>query len=218
MVAESRLESNLLNLANYGTNLHEAYTKCSLLAWCVCVCRQSNGTYILTDLLVTGGVTDTRSGPKVPCWSIRSTPTLFPSPLVSISGSPVLPSQEERTTANLLDGVYGYDISECANCFSSTPLSYILVDLGEVKTISRIVVRNQPAGSKDFTYNVNIRVGDAPSAGDFGSYVWFGSNTGPVDYNQEIVHEAEEPMKGRFVSFQTLSDGNSVQICHLEIR
>lgn len=216
MVAESRLKSNLLIRENYGYIYHQAFTKCALLAWCVCMCRQSNGTYTLTDLLVTGGVTDTLPGAKVPCLSKRSSSMLFPSLLSSISGSPDNIQFLKRTKANLLEGIYGYDMDECTLVYSVNPLAYILVDLGEVKTISRIVVRNQPRGLKDTNYNVNIRVGDAPSAGDFDSYAWFGSNTDPVDYNQEFIHQSEVPMKGRFVSFQTISD-DSIQICHLEI-
>lgn len=213
MVAESRLESDFLSLTNTGPNLQRAMTKCSLLPWCVCVCQESDGTFAVTDLLVTGGVTDTQTGTKVPCWSKRPKPAIFPAPqAVATSSAAGFP---KRKPANLLDGVYGYDIEECSYTDTTDSSAYILVDLSDIKVISRVTIRFQPKGIVEDKHLFDILVGNASSTGPFDNYKLFASNKHPVSLNEEVTHERTDPIYGRYVAFE--SGPCCLQICHLEI-
>lgn len=193
--------------------------KCATISWCTALCEVSATSYVLSDLLVTGGAQDTLPGDKLTCFTQRTTPGLFPAPTTVIADhSP--PTSVERKAVNLLDGIYGLDIDECyfgETGSSSGDNPYIIFDFGYIRAVRQIVVRIQPSGSAyNKFHGVEVRLGNIRSSNSLLNYTIVASHFGTPIRNEEIVLEIQNLMEGRYFSIrQTL--GYQLQFCHLEI-
>lgn len=212
MVTESRLESDKIATSNIGSNLRYAFLVCGTHAWCLCTCLLPNGTYAMTDLLVTGGGNDTRNGSKIPCWSKRPKPGILPWSAVSIIHESTVSSHPLRIFSNLLDGVFGYDTDECYLCSN-----YLHIDLGEEKIVSRIIARMPSAGAVTSLFYVNIKIGRDEDGGRFEDYEFFASHLKDVQFDEEVIVEAKHAKLGRYLYFKRGRAFSYVQMCHLEI-
>ena len=113
---------------------------CSSLEWCETLCFLSSCTAVLTDLYVSGGVTDTMAGNKALCFTKRPI-VLYPKSGVSITASATEITLPIRVIENIEDGVYGFQMDECYCTSEFHP--YILIELSESLNISQIALRTQ---------------------------------------------------------------------------
>ena len=94
--------------------------------WCDAVWLHPNKIDTLTNLVISGGFEDTKSGQKVVCYTKRQR-VIYPTPQATISSSPLDVKYPKRTSANLEDGVYGFDIEECFHATVSTGKKHFLI-------------------------------------------------------------------------------------------
>ena len=191
---------------------------CMSLEWCEAMCFLSSGTAVLTDLYVSGGVTDTMTGNKALCFTKRPM-VLYPRIGVSITASETAITLPARVIENMEDGVYGFDRDECYCTLEFHP--YILIELSESRTITKIALRGQPQGHTDNKFvNMEVRVGDIEPIGtDFTALSYFGKHdTGFPGFNMDVIIENPAGVIGKYISIQEEPIvGLSIQVCAIEI-
>lgn len=136
------------------------------------------------------------------------------------SGSPINPAYPDRVATNLINGVYGYALQECY-LSNFVPNPYILVDLQIVKPIDTVIVRGQNSSNIAVHFqNIEVRIGNVSSSGDFSEYSLLGTFVGPTNItNLEVQFGLSTPsLYGRFVSVQMMVPGGfQMQVCKLDI-
>jgi len=146
----------------------------------------------------------------VPCYTTRKSDLALGA---TVTGTP---DKDLRVKANLADGIYPNDISECF--VASKALNpWVLFDLGSVKTIHRVtmVMESNINALDQANYEVRVGMVQATSS-NLSGYQFFASFPGPASYGQVVVMEAPTPIDGRYVSLQMLKDYWMV-VCHVEI-
>ena len=98
---------------------------CILLEWCTCICKESENTFILSDIWVTGAITDHSPGTMVDCLTARGS-SLFPRPGMTMTSSPYNTiCCADLIRERLSDGVYGHHNLEYFNAMIPPILSLI---------------------------------------------------------------------------------------------
>ena len=192
--------------------------QCTFLEWCEALCFLSSGTAVLTDLYVSGGVTDTMAGNKALCYTKRPR-LLYPRSGVSITASKTEITLPSRVIENIEDGVYGFQIDECYCTLEFHP--YILIELSESRTITKIALRGQPNGQTHNKFvNMVVRVGNIDPIGtDFNALSYFGKHdTGFPGFNMDVIIENPAGVIGKYISIQEEPIvGLAIQVCAIEI-
>ena len=191
---------------------------CTSLEWCEALCFLSSGTAVLTDLYVSGGVTDTMAGNKALCFTKRPI-VLYPKSGVSITASKTEILLPLRVIENIEDGVYGFQMDECYCTMEFHP--FILIELSESRNITQIALRGQPIGQTHNKFvNMIVRVGDIePTGTNFTALSYFGKHdTGFPGFNIDVIIENTAGVMGKYISIIEKPDvAHSIQVCAIEI-
>ena len=215
-MSENRLSGeDITTQTNSFPNFRKATAKCSYLGWCACVCQTLDLQYLLTNLIVTGGVTDPASGNKMVCYTRR--PRGYK--ILTAVASPVFASYPDRVLENNIDGIYGFEFKKCyhGNDVSGSNTFY-RADLGVIRKINKVIYLSQPGGNSMSQRLSNIRIltGNT-TTNNYDDYVLIGTQLGsPQGFSQEIVVGGTEPHWGRYVLLLK-NDNNQLAFCHLEI-
>ena len=215
-MSEDRLSGGAITTqTNSFPNFRQATVGCSHLGWCACVCQTPDLQYVLTNLLVTGGVTDPAPGNKMVCYTRR--PRGYN--ILTATATPVDAGSPDRVLENVADGIYGFDLSECylGNHISGSPPFY-RADLGGIRKINKVVYLSQPGGYYMYNRlrNMQILTGNT-TTNNYDDYELIGTQLEPPqNYSQEIVVEGTEPHWGRYVLLLK-NDNYRLGFCHLEI-
>lgn len=223
-VSKSRLDSQSLRFAQKTdigklSSFIQAVNRCHRESWCTCLCQYPGKSFIMTNLVVTGGVVDPQGVPIVRCFTKRP-PALFPSSsnVARLSSSlSEMTYGAAREKENMADGIYDYDFDHCFKTdYSSLP--YFLVDLGSVYKISRVVVRVQEDGTSTNFENIYVAIGNSSTNGTFTFYDSFAFQVDPtLAPDTDVVFYPEEPKYGQFLGILKNNTYSYMQFCHLEI-
>lgn len=217
IVSELSFGYNAVRKETVEMSFISACSRCLELSWCIVACRVTNSSYILSNLLVSGGGNDTRSGEKLSCFSRRRAPELLPSDVASVYGYSTIPRPNFHPS-NLLNGVYDYFINRCY--FGGTSSSWkpwVTFDLGRMSNVTKIVVRTQPFGtSSNKFHRVDIRLSSDPGTNPFYNEPLFAKHYTNPSRNQQIVLTPNSEIKGRYLTFKQ-NNGYQMQFCHLEV-
>ena len=199
---------------NSFANFQQATAKCSYLGWCACVCQTPDLQYVLTNLLVTGGVTDPASGNKMVCYTRRRRGYN----ILTATASPIFQIGSARVLENIVDGIYDFTLAKCYHG-KDVPGGqlYYRADLGGVRKINKVVYLSQSAGNmSNKLHDIQILTGNTTTNNN-DDYVLIGTQPeSPQNYSQEIVVEGTKPHWGRYVLLLKTS-GKKLLFCHLEI-
>ena len=208
------LTSTLMHVSTFEESLWE----CSFSSWCRAVCL-INGDFIMTNMLITGDITDTTAGSLLTCMTSRPR-SMFPRPDVVLDG-PAAASQHSppRVKENLLNGVHAYEKFQCYYPDGEGKDGYILVEFPSVKMISKVIIFNQPAGGMNGkNLKIEVRVGNETSvAPNFQRFALLGVAPKPSYHSEEIIIADRAPLWGKFVSIQETDPSSNLQVCFLEI-
>ena len=222
-VESSRLAASTIQKTKYalkkGGFLGTAMT-CNYVAWenyCVTAANEITAT----NLLISGGITDKKSGDKIPCYTTNPR-VAFPSNEATFTGAPHFASFSKRTLSNLEDGVYGFDINECFFADYTQKFIHMVIDFKQPRTLTTVKMRNQNSGKVKEKFNkIEVRAGDtAPIGNDMSNLKLIGTFDGPTtddDIDIDLILTAKEPFVGRFVSIQEAVYPAQFQVCHLEV-
>lgn len=199
--------------------------RCSSLCisqlWCDLWCQNTPTAHcFISDMIVMPDYNETDMNDALMCYTRR------PKDLAtgaSIQASSIHASFPLRVEGNLVDGIY--DRQTMDQCFLTSTLEtnhWFVLDLKQNVRFRIIKLTAQPKGSLvvvGYLGNLEVRVGQsAPDTpGNFESYAYFGSFTGPAtNYSQEIAIEVHAPVRARYISLQKMGV-DRIQICHLEV-
>ena len=143
---------------------------------CVCILPSE---IVLTDLFVTGKVTDYHEGTLVACYTVRPA-SLFPTSAVAFTSSDIgISCCADRVPDNLKDGVHNYKASDCFHGMTSIP--YLVVDFQSVQKIASVRIMGLPLERKmeEKFLQVAVRVGNLSSTENFNSSPLLGYVDGP---------------------------------------
>ena len=222
-VAIARFDSTLINkeLVEFNSVI-EASLRCLDRNWCDAFCLLPNKTAILNDLVISGGIEDTKSGEKVVCYTKRPR-VIYPTPQATISSSPVDVKYPQRTSANLEDGVYGFDINECFLSPGTNGKKHFLIRFSEPIVVSTVKTRTQKGGggiSSKFK-RFEVRGGNsAPVGNDMSQLSLIGVFNGPAtesDKNTDLTFTADPKITAQYISIQEVNSNHDFQICHVEV-
>ena len=222
-VSESRfpgpeITTQFYRFSDQKATLIRFLSLCTSLEWCEALCFLSSGTAVLTDLYVSGGVTDTMAGNKALCFTKRPI-VLYPKSGVSITASATQNQNPLRVIENIEDGVYGFQMDECYYTKSYHP--YILIELSESRNITQIALRGQPIGNTgDKFHNTIVRVGDIEPIGtNFTALSYFGKHdTGSPGFNMDVIIKNASGVMGKYIFIQEKPDvAHSIQVGAIEI-
>ena len=224
-ISKDRLSSEFVTSATRQSYINELILsmECEKYAWCSAACLLPNGETILTDLVVSGGITDTKPGTKIKCWTIRP-PGIFPSPEATLSGSVHDSYYPNRILGNLADGVYERSWDGCYSTKKIiTVYQFVLIELEKPQIIHKVVVRTQPDAKymSERYGNFEVRVGNkAPTGTDMSSLTLIGSFDGPLtsdDVDKDLTFTLENPTRAKYISLQEMIASYRIIICHLEV-
>ena len=194
-----------------------AVSYCKLVTWCTCVCQYSGGTFIITDLFVTGAINDTRAGTLIPCQTVRES-SIFPQTGMTSESTPQPYWGLKLVKENIFDGVHGYERTEClAFEESTTKKQYFTVDLKLIHPIRKVSVMAQPQDNAlaERFLNANVHVGNYS---DYANNPVLDNFKGPTTYTrQHVSFTTSTPLHGQFVSVVELSGLRETYLCTMEI-
>ena len=196
-----------------------AVSYCKLVTWCTCVCQYSGGTFIITDLFVTGAINDTRAGTLIQCQTVRES-SIFPQTGMTSESTPQPSWGLELVKENIFDGVHGYERTECL-AFGEWPngRGYFTVDLKFIYPIRNVSVMVQPNDNQIGLrfHNVHVHVGNDS---DYENNPVLDNFEGPATYISQLVSfTTSTPLHGQFVSLVELKKGlHGTYLCTMEIR
>ena len=221
-VAIARFDSTLINkeLVEFNSVI-EASLRCLDRNWCDAFCLLPNKTAILNDLVISGGIEDTKSGQKVVCYTKRPR-VIYPTPQATISSSPVDVQYPQRISANLEDGVYGFDIEECFRATVSTGKKHFLIGFSKPKVVSNVKVRTQKTGGLQNKFKrFEVRGGNSVPVGNDMSQLSlievFNRPMTETDLNTDLTFTADPKITAQYISIQETDVDVDFQICHLEV-
>ena len=204
----------------FSGTLIESAGICLFEDWCLVVCILSEDEIALTNLFVTGRVTDTNGEPLVPCYTVREE-SLFPTAVTSVSGSPAGPADccLDRVVTNLQDGIHNYKVGGCYGGVDVTP--WMIVDFQSVQKITTVKIMGQPQPRKieQKFLDVAVRVGNQSSDPSFDTDPLLATFTGPQTVeNQMIELTSPTPLWGRYLSIKERDTSfSALVICTLEV-
>ena len=224
-ISIDRLSSEFVTSATRQAYINELILsmECEKYAWCSAACLLPNGETILTDLVVSGGITDTKPGTKIKCWTIRP-PGIFPSPEATVSGTDNDSGRPNRVVGNLGDGIYRRNDDDCFLAKKTSILDkYVLIKFEKPQLISEVLVRTQPEAKymSDKFGNFEVRVGNkAPTGTDMSSLTLIGSFDGPLttdDVDKDLTFTLENPTRAKYISLQEMVTNFRFCLCHVEV-
>jgi len=172
---------------------------------------------VLTSLHISGGTATIPGGEVVVVCFTERRRVMYPHPTALLTSSPYLAG---RLFKNLEDIVYNGHMDSCTLLTGGNlNKRHFLIQFATPTPVTGLVVRTQPGGVfSDKFVNMEIRVGNSSSTGDFSEYQLLATFQGPPGAPDiDIVVQTEAtPVVGRFVSLQTMT-GNNIQICMLEV-
>ena len=195
-----------------------AVSYCKLVTWCTCACQYSGGTFIITDLFVTGAINDTRAGTLIQCQTVRES-SIFPQTGMTSERTPHPSWGLELVSENIFDGVHGYERTECLFFGESTiGKQYFTVDLKLVYPIRKVTVMAQPQDNvlTERFLDVNVHVGNDS---DYSNNPVLDNFKGPTTYTRQLVSfTTSTPLHGQFVSVVEEQIGaHGTYLCAMEI-
>ncbi|XP_050724698.1 uncharacterized protein LOC127002683 [Eriocheir sinensis] len=188
---------------------------CMRQDWCRLWCHEAPRGCLLTSLTASASYTPAQPVGALTCYTSRP-PDLAVGATITSSPPDYV---DKRHKENLVDGIYGGAMSDCAkvNAFDGTT-AWFLLDIGASVPVTEVILVAQPnSNAPSHLRDVEVRVGDVQMAGDFTTYQLLGTFPGPAVPEQTIVLRPAPPLTGRYVSIQRTTT-ETLQIAHLEIR
>ena len=223
LVTNDRFDSTLIKkeLVDF-ISLFQVSASCIKLSWCDAFCLLPNKTAILTDLVISGGFEDTKSGQKVVCYTKRPK-VIYPSPQATISSSRNRATAPLRIVENFQDGIYGFDNDQCFSAYTAKRLKWIVVNFSEPKVVSRVVIRT--GMTVDLIRNfqqLELRGGNsAPFGNDMSlQLTLLGTFFGPIlasQQNTDLIINVSPKTTVQYISLQEADPATRMDICHLEV-
>jgi len=193
---------------------------CMKYSWCTTGCILPSDEYVLTNLLVSGGITDPMAGEKIPCYTIRPA-VIYPSPNAVVVATRTEPAMSRRLISHVEDGVYGFTNPECYYSDVGITKQFIYIMLPQAEPVRRVVVRAQYSGEIFNKFQkVEVRVGNTPRSGkDFSANTRLGNiYWGPIQkHNVDIIFAGSVPVVGMYVSIQELKSTGVLSVCTIEV-
>ena len=95
---------------------------------------------------------------------------------------------------------------------------YIQYDFGKVVKIQKVLVKIRNAGgaNTEFT-DVEVRVGNTSSTGDFSQFTLLDDYPGPGVNNELVPFEGPEPLWGRYLSVQRLGNNRWFEFASINV-
>lgn len=188
---------------------------CMRQEWCSLWCHEAPRECLLTSVIASASYK-----PAQPVGALSCYTTHLPDLAVgaAITSSPPRYA-DQRHKENLVDGIYGGLMSDCARVEAldaTTP--WFLLDIGASVPVNEVILVAQPnSNAPKHLGDVEVRVGDVQMAGDFTTYQLLGTFPGPAVPEQTVVLRPAPPLTGRYISIQRATT-ETLQIAHLEIR
>ncbi|XP_050724696.1 uncharacterized protein LOC127002682 [Eriocheir sinensis] len=188
---------------------------CMRQDWCSLWCHEAPRGCLLTSLTASPSYTPAQPDGALSCYTSQPPDLAVGAAITSSPQHHVDKKQKE----NLVDGIYGGDIEDCAIVVTGGgAFAWFLLDLGAAYPVSEVLLVAQPnTNVVHYFRDIEVRVGSVQMSGDFTTYQLLGTFTGIADPEQTIVLRPAAPITGRYVSIQRTTD-NYLQIAHLEIR
>ena len=194
-----------------------AVSYCKLVTWCTCACQYSGGTFIITDLFVTGAINDTRAGTLIQCQTVRES-SIFPQTGMTSESTPQPSWGLYLERENIFDGVHGYREPEClAFVHGPDGSGHFTVDLKFIYPIRNVSVMVQPTERRlDRRFKVvYVHVGNDS---DYENNPVLDSFEGPPTYISQLVSfTSSTPLHGQFVSVVERNNDDRTILCAMEI-
>lgn len=187
---------------------------CLRRPWCQLWCRSSQSLCTFYSAVVMPTYQDASPDDVLTCFTRR--------PKDYATGAQVTGGQisDGRNVTNLVDGIYGLQLSSCFKTKKREHHQWFLLDLRAPRIFSHVRLRAQTnfRAAKMFS-EIEVRVGDISVAApeNFTMYRFFGSFVGPGHADQEVDLVSRRPVQARFVSVQRHLGGSHFQVCHVEV-
>lgn len=199
------------------TSLVAMAKRCLEVSWCMLMCRKSDGTYLLSNIVIDFKLNDGPIGTNnLRCWTQYPNPSIFPNAGVTVAGFSDPDGNVLKVPANLIDGIYGLNMYECA-AFSVRSPAYLVFDLGQNYAISAVYVNSQSNNPVGNINNILIQGGLTFEPANFSSYSLIGYfNESIVTYpNYRYTAIPKVPVVARFLSLSRMNA--YLQPCHLGV-
>lgn len=207
---------------NRVTNVGFRQLRCEKRIWCQIVCYESDGSYLMTSLLVSPGYKNTSEG--MLCYT-RIRPDLLNGAKTSSSG--VAPDYPQRVSDNAIKRMNtgGRDHDECFHGEQGDPI-WILVELlneYEVESVTLYPQTYEPGATNvadHYTFrNLKVKVGNSKQSGDFSSYTLLGTYEGPNTSNEPITIKSTTSIKGKYISVEKphIKTWEALMICFMQV-
>lgn len=189
---------------------------CQLQEWCKLWCQDPTAPFtacLLSDVIVMPAYHETHEADVLTCYTRRHVDFVTNGTIV---GSPDKEDYPSRKMENLVDGFYGYTMSECFLTIS-TKNPWFTVDICEVKPISlvRIIFQNNINAELHTDYEVRLGRVEVPEH-ELHNHTRMGYFAGPATKGEEVLFSVPEPILARYVTVRRLVVGE-LQLCHIEV-
>ena len=196
------------------TNMKQVLYRCDVVESCKCVCKLSNGSWVLIYKDIPADITDNASGAQNLCWTDQI-PLIFPSSRKFRSFTGI--SENPYVAENLL-GYYSSGTSAEDCCYSSEDTdSHLLIEFHVAQMVTRSVLSVQRISNRSGKWGrVEVRVGNY--TGDFGKLQQLGDiYTDLPDPGEKIKFQGSAPIWGTHVLIRELEADKKLFFCGLYI-
>ncbi|KAL7633721.1 UNVERIFIED_CONTAM: hypothetical protein RMT77_015675 [Armadillidium vulgare] len=205
------LESSKIN------NIGSKQLQCEKRTWCLIVCLESNGSYLMTNVMVSPFYQNSSEG--LQCYTrLREDLTLR----AKTSSSRVSNRKPLRVSDNALSKANIRDHDHCFHVADRT--LWLLLELEkefEIETVVLVPQDPELGVYRDVMYifrNLEVKVGSVKQNGNFSSYEFFGNYTGPITTYEAVVFKAQNPIRGKFVSIEKQKlENDGLIICFIQV-
>lgn len=194
---------------------------CASQDWCKLWCAvpsTSPTSCLVSSIVVMPAYQETDTSDALICHTTR------PKELATntvITGGGVRTNTAQRTTANLVDGIYDHNNDACFATKDSERHQWFLLDFGEPKWFQHVILHAQnDINAPTRFFNVEVLVGNVTGSthSDFDAYDQFGVFPGAAVVAQVVEMKSAKPVSARFVAVRKHDDtGIFFQACHVEV-